>query len=298
VTKRRPRPPSTLYQARRIKRPRATAAEMEARRSALIEIVASAPPMTTRQVFYQGTVHGLVEKTEAGYGKVQRDLVQLRRAKRIPYNWIADLTRWQRRPRTFDGPLDALSETARLYRKSLWANAESRVEIWLEKDALAGVLVEVTYDADVPLMVTKGYPSLSFLAAAAEVIDDDRLPTFIYHLGDFDPSGQDAARVVEASLRELAPEAEIHFERLAVTPAQIRDLGLPTRPTKATDSRAKSFGAISVELDAIHADDLRAMVRDAIERHLPRRQLEVLKVAERSERELLLRWAELAGGAE
>jgi hypothetical protein len=282
------------YEASRIKRQRATS-EMEVRRSVLIEIVASAPPMTTRQVFYQATVRGLVEKTEAGYDKVQRELVRLRLTHSIPYGWIADNTRWQRRPRTFDSPQHALQATAEFYRKSLWAFADSRVEIWLEKDALAGVILDVTSETDVPLMVTRGYPSLSFLAEAADDIAGANRPTFVYHLGDYDPSGQDAARVTEQRLRELAPHVEIRFDRLAVTPPQIREMDLPTRPTKKSDSRAKGFGDISVELDAIPPDDLRAVVREAIERHLPRRQLEVMKVAERSERDILRYWAREIG---
>ncbi len=88
---------------------------------------------------------------------------------------------------------------------------------------------------------------------------------------------------------------EIYFARLAVTPSQIRDLDLPTRPKKS-DSRAGGFGEVSVELDAIHPDYLRALVAEAIERHLPRGHLEVLKVAEESERAVLFRWAEAAAG--
>src|SRR5262249_17962135 len=39
--------------------------------------------------------------------------------------------------------------------------------------------------------------------------------------------------------------AEINFERIAVTPDQIRDWNLPTRPTKQTDTRAKKFGSVN-----------------------------------------------------
>jgi hypothetical protein len=224
---------------------------MRERRAALLEIVGESPPMTARQTFYQATMRGIVERTEASYDKIKRQLVALRMTGALPFEWIADHTRWPRRPRTFDTPADALSETARFYRKSLWSQATERVEIWLEKAALAGVVVEVTYESDVPLMVTRGYPSLTFLASAAETIVDNARPTFIYHLGDFDPSGQDAARVVEERLRSLARGTDILFERLAVTPKQIRELDLPTRLTKTSDSRAKHFGSVSVELDAV-----------------------------------------------
>jgi hypothetical protein len=83
----------------------------------------------------------------------------------------------------------------------------------------------------------------------------------------------------------MAPDAEIHFKRLAVTTKQIARWRLPTRPTKKTDTRAKKFGKISVELDA--PGRLRGLVRSAIERHLPRKQLKILKIAEESEREMI-----------
>jgi hypothetical protein len=276
-----------IYQASPIKRVRATRAEVEERRAALLEIVAGMKPMTVRQVFYQATVRGVVEKTEAGYGKVQTDLVQMRRAKMLPYAWLADNTRWQRKPQSFNGVEEALQETARFYRKNLWSNAGSYVEIWLEKDALAGVVLPVTSLYDVPLMVARGYASLSFLHSAAEYIGSVDVPAHIYHLGDFDPSGVNAGEKIEETLKEMAPDAEIYFERIAVNPEQIDEWTLPTRPTKTSDSRSKNFGDISVELDAIAPDRLRAIVRMAIENHLPEQQLDVLKAAEESERELI-----------
>src|SRR5205807_3466448 len=132
---------SLAYQASLIRRQRATKAEVEGRREQLLEIVRAMKPMTVRQVFYQATVRNIVEKSEAGYTKVQTDLVQMRRAGTLPYDWLADNTRWQRKPRTFNGVQEALEDTARLYRKSLWAEADSYVEVWLEKDALAGVVL-------------------------------------------------------------------------------------------------------------------------------------------------------------
>jgi hypothetical protein len=279
----------TLYQASPVKRHRSTKAEVERRRESLLDIISEMQPMTVRQVFYQATVRGVVEKTEAGYAKVQTDLVLLRRAGELPYEWLADNTRWQRKPRTFDGVEEALKETARLYRKNLWASADAYVEIWLEKDALAGVVWPIISEYDVPLMVARGYASLSFLHTAAEYINVLAVPSYIYHLGDFDPSGVNAGEKIEETLCEMAPDAELYFERIAVTPEQIEEWNLPTRPTKTSDSRAKHFGEVSVELDAIEPDMLRTIVRDAIELHLPAERLEVLKVAEASEREVITR---------
>ena len=281
----------SLYQTSHIKRSRATNAEIDARRYALIQIVSEMCPMTVRQVFYQATVRGTVEKSEAGYNKVQTDLVWLRRRGLVPYEHLADNTRWQRRPRTYDSIESALLETAKFYRKSLWSRADCYLEIWLEKDALAGVIMPETEMYDVPLMVARGYSSLSFLHSAAEYIGTLTLPAYIYHLGDYDPSGVNAGEKIEETLRELAPEADIRFERLAVKPEQIETWNLPSRPTKTTDSRAKKFGTQdSVELDAIPPAVLRKLVEDTILLHLPRHEYDILKVAEESERSILSNW--------
>lgn len=276
-----------LYAPRVIKSGRASKTEVKARRDALLSIVYTGKPMTVRQVFYQATVHGVVEKTEAGYQKIKTDLGLMRKNGELPYDWLADNTRWQRKPQTFDSVEQALQDTARFYRKSLWSAADSYVELWLEKDALSGVVMPITSLYDVPLMVARGYASLSFLHSAAEYIGSLNVPTYIYHLGDFDPSGVNAGEKIEQTLKEMAPNAEIHFQRLAVWPYQIHQWNLPTRPTKASDSRSKGFGDVSVELDAIPPQTLRDLVEEAINRHLPQDQFRVLQEAERSERELI-----------
>jgi hypothetical protein len=266
---------------------RASKSEVQARRQALHAIIAEQHPITVRQAFYQAEVLGLVEKDETGYDKVQADLTWMRLEGWLPYDWLTDSTRWQRKPASFGSVQAALEETARFYRKALWNSAASYVEIWIEKDALAGVLYPVTDLYDVPLMSARGYASLSFLHEAASYIALLDRPTFVYHLGDFDPSGVDASAKIEQRLREFAPEADITFERLAVTERQIADWRLPTRPTKKSDSRSKRFGEFSVELDAISPGDLRALLEQAINRQLPQDQLEVLRIAEASERELI-----------
>ncbi len=127
-------------QASPIKRNRATKAQMEDRAKFLINYAMEHGPVTVRQLFYAATVYDLIEKSESGYNKVQAQVLALRRDGRLPYHCIADATRYMRKPRTFDGWEDALQDTARLYRKALWADTDLQVEIWIEKSALAGVL--------------------------------------------------------------------------------------------------------------------------------------------------------------
>jgi hypothetical protein len=220
----------------------------------------------------------------------------MRRDKQIPWYWLADNTRWQRKPRTYGG-LDAmLRHSAQTYRRAAWDNQEAYVEIWLEKDALSGVPYEVTEQWDVPLMVTRGFSSLTFLYSAASAIAEVGKPAHLYYFGDRDPSGVVIDRKIEQDLRELAPGAEIHFRRVAVRPEQIETLSLPTRPTKSSDSRSRTFVGESVEVDAIDPDTLREMVRDCIVHHVDGRAWKQLEAAESEERATLRHIADQVAG--
>jgi hypothetical protein len=286
-----------LYVASDIKRSRRTKLEVASIRDAILDLLEQDNPQTVRQVFYALTVRGAIKKAEIEYQRtVIRLLTEMREAGTVPFEWIADNTRWMRKPSTFVGLEACLEATAHHYRRNLWASMPVYVEVWCEKDALAGVLMQETEPYDVPLMVAKGYASISFLHSAASAIAARNKPAFIYHFGDHDPSGVDAARDIETKLKRYAPEAEIHFERIAVTKAQIVDMDLPTRPTKMSDTRAKKFIGDSVELDAIPAHKLRDLVKGCIERHIDHEQLSVLRIAEKSERETLEKWARIIKG--
>lgn len=284
-----------VYEASPIKRHRRTQADMQKIRDGLYCLLEADHPQTVRGSWYQTTVLGLLPKIEAANDTVGRLLGHMRKSGVVPWEWIADSTRWMRKPNTYDDVDEILDIAAKSYRKAIWNDQNAYVEIWIEKDALAGVIYEVTEEWDVPLMVTRGYPSLSFVHSAAEVLAAEDRPCHIYYLGDHDPSGVDISRWIEKSLREYAPNAEIHFIRLAVTPEQITEWDLPSRPTKKTDTRAKGFTGDSVELDAIPAWRLRELVTWAIERHIDQDALESTRTIEAAERKTLIdfrqRWA-------
>jgi hypothetical protein len=192
-----------------------------------------------------------------------------------------------RKPKTHSSLQNALDQTARTYRRAIFDEQDVYVEIWLEKDALSGVLYEVTSQWDVPLMVTRGFASISFLHGAANVILREDKPTYLYYFGDHDPSGVDIPRQVERRLREFAPSADITIERVAVNPDQIESMRLPTRPTKKTDTRSKNFEGESVEVDAIEPSRLKKLAEDCITQHIDYDALARLKAVEASERETL-----------
>lgn len=272
---------TAVSRSRPIRRSRTEMQEFRADVAAVLEEI---QPATVRQLYYQLVSRAVIEKTEAAYKGLVHNLTVMRRAHEIPFDWLADNTRWMRKPRTYSSLQAMLESQQEFYRRALWDQQDCYVEIWLEKDALAGVLVEITDQWDVPLMVTRGYPSLSYLHSAATLIAAKRKPTFLYYFGDYDPSGVDITRAVEDGIRELAPDADITFERVAVIPEQIVEMKLPTRPTKETDVRSKNFEGESVEVDAIAPNDLRSLANDCIVQHIDADALDRLNLIEDQER--------------
>ena len=271
---------------------RATKVEMEARAVFLIDYARANHPVTVRQLFYAATVAAVpgIDKSEAGYSRVQVQVLKLRQSGRLPYHWIADGTRWMIAPETFDGWEDALRSTARTYRKSLWSDAEYKVEIWLEKDALAGVLHPVVDAYDVALAPTRGYTSESFAYSSVAGLRGGDRGLWVYALYDCDRSGQDAANSLKEKVFRFGESYDVPvvFEQLGLSPEQVAEWGLPTRAPKTETAADRRWPHdFAAELDAIPPDTLRTMVAEAIENHLPRQELEHLKRVEAEERRTL-----------
>jgi hypothetical protein len=294
------RPPRS-YRASPIKRPRRSKADIDGIKQAILDVVGTDPPMTVRQVFYQLVTRGVIEKTEAQYQQtVIRLMTDMRLSGELPYSSVIDESRRRRITKTYDSTTEALEACAAFYRRSALREADDYIEIWCEKDALSGILWEITSEYDVPLMVSRGMPSLTFLHGTAEEIqaaDDQGKATYIYQFGDHDPSGVLIPQSIEHRLEEMCDELDCCIpiiERVALTEQHIAKFNLPTRPTKRDGNRhAHGFEGESVELDALPPHILRNMVREVIERHISPRMLETLRVAEKSEREIIRK---LVGG--
>jgi hypothetical protein len=288
--------------AHRNGRGRPLGAKAIAIREAVVDLTDQYDVMTVRQVFYQLVARGIIPKSEnGGYRPVQTQVLKMRREGLLPWSFIADATRWQRKPRTWNSVEDVLAETARTYRRNLWISQGIRVEVWLEKDALAAVAAEATHKWDVPLMVSRGTSSVTFLYEAAqqarEAYLEGGVSTYIFALYDFDAAGRRAARNIERSLRDFArlpsgTPTPIEFELLAVTEEQISEWSLPTRPAKGSDPEAHKFRGEAVELDAIPPDKLIVLVENAIITLIDEDAWRMETIAEQSEREILERIAQ------
>ncbi len=238
---------------------------MERLRSDLYEILSDYHPQTVRGVFYQAVGRGIVEKTEKAYkNTVQRNLVIMRESGEIPFSWITDNSRWMRKPESFSGVREAVENAQSYYRKALWESQPDYVEIWMEKETLSGIIYPVTAKYDIPLMVTHGFSSISFIYESAKHIKQTQKPTYIYCLSDYDKAGRDLGNHIKKKLREYTPSSEIYFEQIAVTEEQIFTWKLPTRPPKKRDTGFNEC----VELDAIPAYRLVELVEQKILSHI------------------------------
>lgn len=276
---------------------RRTKGQIAALRAALAEIAEREQPLSVRGLYYRAESAGLVGKDRSGERTVQRLALAMRREGQIPYEWITDGTRWQLKPDSWSGMEAALRACASAYRRMLWLNQPVYLEVWSEKDAISGTLSPVTDDLDVPLMVARGFSSETFLHTSAQMMRRIGKPTVILQVGDHDPSGCSAWETVRRELPRFAPELEFEFRRVAVTPEQVEEYALTTRPTKPKDPRLRTFeakfgkGAPSIEVDAVPSSELRRLLQEAIEGYIDPRQLNLDRMAEREERNLLSRIA-------
>ncbi|MGD0861758.1 MAG: hypothetical protein ABSA21_03235 [Candidatus Limnocylindrales bacterium] len=284
------------------------------------EVLAERGAMTLRQLYYALVSTGDLPKTEAGYGKLKRLIVDLREDGTIPWNLIVDHVRTVFEARTFDGIEDLLSDSARLYRRNLMRDQDDAVQLWAESDSIGSVIAPVAERYTIPTFIGRGYTSRGYLwnaAADAVAAQEAGKRVVILHVGDFDPSGEDIFRDLEQTFRvyafaisegysatdvrayfsclgPLAP-SETHwldFERLALTQEQVDEYHLPARPPKASDTRTAKFtGSGAVEVEALPVEALLDIVEQAILSTIDPKALAVVRAAEKSERELMRRIA-------
>jgi hypothetical protein len=292
-----------IYRAGSIKRARRTKSDIAAIRAAIKDILENDNPQIIRQIYYALEVRGVIEKTEAEYDHtVVRLCGEMRWSGELDWDWIVDESRIIHETQTYDSVADAVEETARFYRKSALRDCPDHVEIWVEKAGLGSIIWEEAGDYDVPVIVSKGMPSLSQLYACFRRIaraNRAGKQTYLYQFGDWDPTGCLIPEKIGDALERFCDENDRQhammrrpiIERIALTERLIKRHRLPTRPTKRSgNTHAKDFKGDSVELDALPAHRLRDLARECIERHISSEQVAVLRAAEESERELLAKF--------
>lgn len=225
-------------------------------------------PLTLRQVFYRLVAAQQLENTRAAYCGLSKHLVNARLAGIVDDSRIVDRVRNTLRVPCWNDLPEFLETVRQSYRREKWTRQPYALEVWCEKDAVAGVLQPVTDRYEVLLFPCRGYDSYSALKDAGERIRRAGRPTVVLYLGDFDPSGQDMPRDIRDRLtRDFGATFDLRV--IALTREQVDEHDLPQNFAKRTDSRAAAFiarhGDIAVELDALPPNVLQALVREHLD---------------------------------
>jgi hypothetical protein len=254
---------------------------------ATIEISAAHHPQTVRQAFYQLVSRQVIENSRSAYQSVSKALVAARRDGSIPWEQIEDRLRRPRQVSMWEGLGDFATTAADAYRRDLWADQPACIEVWLEKDALSGIFEDILGPYGVTLNVGRGFDGWSSIYLASRRLCE--ADTVLY-FGDLDPLGEDMVRSLRERLADLGSRPEIIKSALVFE--DIERYRLPPDFTKATDTRRSAFvarwGDVSVELDALPIDVLRARIVAEVEARMDLGALAATRRHEETERRLLV----------
>lgn len=213
--------------------------------------------VTLRQLYYQLVSRNIIPNTLASYNRLSGIVTRARLAAMMDWDRVEDRGRRpQAHPEFAD--LAELTEAAiRSYRLPRWAEQSYYVELWVEKDALASVLLPLAYKYHITLMVNRGYSSASAMKAAADRFiahSNTGQQCVLLYLGDHDPSGEDMVRDIDERLALF--RALVDVRKVALTYEQVEEYQPPPNPAKFKDPRAAAYiakyGTSSWEVDALH----------------------------------------------
>ena len=226
--------------------------------------------LTVRQLYYQFVARDWIENSERSYKNMVKVIDRGRKAGLIDWEAIVDRTRNLRANPHWDHAAEIIRSAANQFRFDLWADQSYQVEVWIEKDALIGVIEDICRQWDVPFFACRGYNSQSEQWRAGrrfrEAERAGKVPV-VLHLGDHDPSGLDMTDDNESRLRVFA-ETDVAVQRIALNRNQIDRFNPPPNPAKMEDSRAKDYvrlhGGESWELDALEPQVIVDLIDSAI----------------------------------
>lgn len=267
--------------------------------SIIAEMEAEGYSLTLRQLYYQFVTKNWLKNTFQNYKRLGSIINDARLAGMIDWDSITDITRYLRRIPDWSSPTNFMLEQGKNYAEDLWCDQDEYVEVWIEKDALVGVIERPCNRWRVPFLSCRGYVSQSELYEAskrlmreAEAREEDYRPVTVIHLSDHDPSGLDMTEDLRKRLDMFCGEGMVNVERVALTYEQIVQYGPPPNPVKETDSRnvgyKAQYGDESWELDSLRPSVIAGLVEDAIRERLDEDKFREQLATESANRERLL----------
>jgi hypothetical protein len=233
------------------------------------EYAAKGYDLTLRQLYYQFVARGFIPNHQRSYKRLGSVIDRARKAGLLDWDYIVDRTRNLRGYTTYTSPADLVREMEGQFHVDLWEDQDYMVEVWVEKEALAGVIARASLAYGVDYFSCRGYVSQSELHAAAlrhRAYEDAGKRVVVVHLGDHDPSGIDMTRDIQDRLRLFGAHTVVN--RIALNLNQVEEFNPPPNPAKLTDSRVggyiERFGSKSWELDALDPETLAGLIKKEI----------------------------------
>jgi hypothetical protein len=280
---------------------------MDRVRNAIFTYACEYAPCTCRQIYYLGIGRHWQKDTGRSrrhYATVVRLVGEMRETGELPWDWIADHTRFVRKDQMFASREEALRFWASAYRRDLWAAQARRVEVWCESDSIAGVIDEVARPNGVGLYVCRGHSSKTFVYEAVQSYRRLGKPVSVLYVGDWDPTGLAIPISLEERMARYSDRGgiEIDLRRVAVRPDDVQAGDLVGHQVNTADSNHRRFAhecrlmgldpQTAVEVEAIPPDVLRTRLEGAIDQLTNNVEAwNATIVAEESEREGLLKLA-------
>ncbi len=226
--------------------------------------------LTLRQLYYQFVARDLIPNRDSEYKRIGSIINDARLAGLIDWDAILDRTRELKKNTHWRSPESIIEAVMMSYQRDHWEGQPYRPEVWIEKDALIGVITPICQELDVPRFSCRGYTSQSEMwvggrRMGAWVKDNGQTPV-VLHLGDHDPSGIDMTRDITDRLTMFS--GGVAVKRLALNMDQVDEYRPPPNPAKMTDSRfigyTEIYGNESWELDALEPQVMADLIEHAI----------------------------------
>lgn len=235
-------------------------------------------PLTLRQIYYQLVGKGYIDNSVSQYGMLSQLIKWARIDGYIEWEDIEDRVRsmhdlrgWISDESFIRQEINGFLEG---YRRDFLQSQTKYIEVWVEKDALSSIFTKVATDYSVPVVVCRGFSSVTFLNEFKERISDyqdEGKEVIMLYFGDFDPSGMEMLESMKITLEQELKVTGVEFKRVGLNKSDIARYNLPNDPSaiKKTDKRTKKFqkkyGNYAVELDALKPNILEAKIQGAIE---------------------------------
>lgn len=256
--------------------------------------------LTLRQLYYQFVARGLMPNTQKEYKRLVSLIGDARLAGLIDWTAIEDRSRNLNKNTHWRDAGHILSAARSSFMVDHWEGQGHCVEVWIEKEALLGVIGNICEDLDVAYFACKGYASLSEMWQASQRLRSSAGLPIIVYLGDHDPSGIDMTRDIRER-HEIFNTFGLVVNRIALNMDQVREYNPPPNPTKFFDTRRDSYvslyGDEGWELDALEPRVLRQLIQDTVEQYRDEEIYQEVLTQEREYLEILARveenWEEL-----